>query len=162
MVRNELAQIIHRGSTGTDYLEDGLRRRISIVNADVAPDLRQARISISVSKSVGSDLNDAAMDKRRAYAWLVRNAKPLRHDLSKRMSHMKQSGPTLQFVRVDVAAAVDVMYLIDKVSSGNGKRAGSLLDAPSGVVDGIDFDEEYDEDEWEEEDDDDFLLPKED
>lgn len=161
VVLTELSTLLHRGDLGTsDYLEGNLRQRISIVKADVSPDLRQARISVSIRDDPNTDASDAAMDKRRAYSWLVRNAKPLRHVLSKRMSHMKSSSPMLQFVRVDVAAAVDVMYLIDKVSKGNAKREGTLIDAPpSGVVGGIDFDEEFDEDEWDEDDDDFFGSP---
>lgn len=179
LIRNELAQILHRGQIGTsEYLEDDLRQRISVVSANVSPDLKQARISVSIRSGSGSSSSttgnlsdaattdsdrkqDAAMEKRRAYSWLVRNAKPLRQVLAQKMSHMKHSSPELQFVRVDVSAAVDVMYLIDKISAGQDKKTGSLLDIPpSGLVGGLDFDEEFDDEEWEE-DDDSFLLPQE-
>jgi ribosome-binding factor A len=158
LVRIELGKILHQGSASrAEILDAELRQRISVVKADVSPDLRQARISISVSASLARE--DTAMDKRRAYAWLVNNAKPLRHALAQKLSHMK-SCPELKFVQVDVAAAVDVMYLIDKISSGNDKRSGSLLgESPSGVMGGIDFDLEMDdEDDWEEEDEDFFLT----
>ena len=68
----------------------------------------------------------------------------------------EQSGlSNLTFVQVDVAAATDVMYLIDKVAAGyKRERIGEYNenDMPTGILDGIDFDEELDEDEWEEDD----------
>ena len=175
LVRTELSGIIHRGhviSRDNNYasLDAALRQRISIVRADVSPDLRQARISVSIGASPkrknhrGSDDEEegiasttAAVDKRRAYSWLVRNTKAIRHALAQRMSHIKTC-PSLTFVQVDVSAAVDVMYLIDKVSEGYKRESidGARGSRPTGVVDGIDFDEEFNEDEWDEEDDDFF------
>jgi ribosome-binding factor A len=161
LVQTELGRILHSGIIKGDaeYIDDELRRRISIVSVDISPDLRQARVTVSVRKSSTSDDNPV-VDKRRAYSWLVENTKPLRHSLAQKMSHMKTS-PTLTFVQVDVGAAVDVMYLIDKVSSGyQRERIGEYGEDDSSVsnrfVDGMDFDEEFDEDDWEEEDDDFF------
>ena len=174
LVKTEISKILHTGiirGRDAEYLEDDLRQRISVVNADVSPDLKQARISISVrgpNKKINKDgeeeeevysSNDAAIDKRRAYSWLVRNTKPIRHTLAQKMSHMKAS-PNLSFVQVDVAAATDVMYLIDKVAAGyKRERVGEYGedDMPTGILDGIDFDEDFDDDEeWDEEDDDFF------
>ena len=79
------------------------------------------------------------------------------------MSHMK-SCPELTFVQVDVSAAVDVMYLIDKLSSSDGKYKRDNLDlfneddVARGIVGGLDFDavddddDYYDDDDEEEED----------
>ena len=152
LVRTEIATILQLGyvikNTQGD-IDDDLRRRINVVNADVSPDLRQARITVSIMKpSVQAtteeeeeeyddeydDVNmkqvftpgargkgNAAVDKRRAYAWLVRNTKQVRHSLSQRLSHMK-SIPNLTFVQADVGAAVDVMVLIDKVANDKFKR----------------------------------------
>lgn len=121
--------------TGTGgFLEEDLRRRISVVSANVSPDLRQARIAVSIqtnriSTNDGNDdgnddkedndavHNDPVLEKRRAYSWLVQNTKLIRHALAQKMSHMKVC-PNLTFAQVDVGAAVDVMYLIDKVSAG--------------------------------------------
>lgn len=149
LVRTELSRILHSGNIkgrDVEYLDDDLRQRISIVSTDVSPDLRQARVSISVSslKQAGAD---GTVDKRRAYAWLVRHTKQLRHTLAQQLKHMKTC-PNLSFVQVDVAAAVDVMYLIDQVSAG-AKR------------DPVDLEEEMaleleDDEDWEEEDDDFF------
>eukprot|EP00977_Amphora_coffeiformis_P015157 scaffold4425_cov168-Amphora_coffeaeformis.AAC.19 len=145
VVRTELSKILHSGvikGRDVEYLEDELRQRISIINTDVSPDLRQARVSISVSslKQAGAD---GTVDKRRAYAWLVRNTKPLRHTLAQRLKHMK-SCPQLTFVQVDVAAAVDVMYLIDQVSAG-AKR--EMVDLEEAAALDIDDDEDWEEDE---------------
>jgi ribosome-binding factor A len=118
LVRSELASILHSGvikGSNVEYLEDELRRRISIVNADISPDLRQARVSISIRR--GEDADNYVVDQRRAYSWLVSSTKAIKHSLAQRMSHMK-SCPNLTFVQVNVGAAVDVMYLIDKISKG--------------------------------------------
>ena len=143
VVRTELATILHRGTSiknDNDPIESELRRKINIVHADVSPDLRQARITISVM--AGKDRKADAIAKRRAYAWLVRNTKNIRHAMAQRMAHMKGGSPDLTFVQVDVGAAVDVMQLIEKVSNEGYKRD-----------DVIDF--AYDDDEWDDEGEDD-------
>jgi ribosome-binding factor A len=124
LVRTELASILHSGiikGRDVEYLDDELRRRISVVSADVSPDLRQARVSVSIRKGGaavdGADNNSHVIDQRRAYSWLVGSTRAIRHTLAQRMSHMKTC-PTLTFVQVNVGAAVDVMYLIDKISKG--------------------------------------------
>jgi len=199
VIRSEIATVIQNGyvkNMDGRELDDSLRRRINVVNADVSPDLRQARITVSIIKShvvrdsvveeeegndeggnededddeefeeyiVSSNNNrsgDAAVDRRRAYAWLVKNSKQIRHSIAQRLSHMK-SVPQLSFVQVDVGAAVDVMNLIDKVSNGKYKRevvgiygqnddelpVGMYLKSEDG---GDDDDEDWeDEEDWEE------------
>ena len=185
VVRTELASIIQMGyqiKRGQGFIDDDLRRRINVISADVSPDLRQARITVSIMKqsrkaameSVELDLEedldgeeedsdeeeeedfdeegdeefdeeeefddeydederdpkqvftmskngDSVVDRRRAYSWLVKNTKQIRHALSQRLKHMK-SIPDLTFVQADVGAAVDVMKLIEKVSQGDYKR----------------------------------------
>jgi ribosome-binding factor A len=173
LVQTELASILHSGVVKGDAtdLDEDLRRRISIVSVDVSPDLRQARVSVSIrskrsSNGGGGNDDDAdvrdnnpVLDKRRAYSWLVENTKPLRHTLAQRMSHMKTS-PSLTFVQVDVSAAVDVMYLIDKVSKGYerptiGEFGGDGDDYPNGFA--ADDEGSLEDDvEWDEEDDDFF------
>ena len=256
IVKTELSQIIHSGlikGANAEYLDDELRTRISVVNTDVSPDLRQARISISIrptprsqqpilsneefnledddedydeddededdneasedddenyldgeaeghaeivdemddpDEDDGDDEDDTTaaaaaatdtssddirelqnaiqqrrtspgVDRRRAFAWLVRNTKSIRYTLAQRMSHMK-SCPELTFVQVDVSAAVDVMYLIDKLSSTDGKYKRENLDlfnedeVARGIVGGLDFDavdddddDDEDEEDWE-------------
>jgi ribosome-binding factor A len=174
-VQSELAKLLHSGNIkgyAAEPLDDDLRQRISIIKSDLSPDLRQARISISVrgssnnsrlvdngetTTSTGGGGSSRAVDRRRAYAWLVRNTKPIRYSLAQQLKHMKYC-PDLTFVEVDVTAAVDVMALIDQVSSSSSsKRSDNLYDPeqlPQGVVDGIDFDDGdfADDEDWEDED----------
>jgi hypothetical protein len=61
------------------------------------------------------------------------------------MKHMK-TAPNLSFVQADVSAAVDVMYLIDKVSAGYkresiGAFGGDDDSLPRGMLEGMDFDD---------------------
>jgi ribosome-binding factor A len=181
LVQTELAKILHQGFSKTEYLEAELRQRISIVNINVSPDLKQARVSVSVRgpiKNVVSsrrnddddDVSDSAprtassaiVDRRRAYTWLVRNTKSIRHALAQRISHIK-SCPTLTFVLVDVGAAVDVMYLIDQVATGSGAKRSSIdiFDgAPSFRDDDDEEDFDDDDDEYQDEDEDDMPVTK--
>jgi ribosome-binding factor A len=161
VVRSELSGILNTGvikGRDVEYLDDELRRRISIVATDVSPDLRQARISISVSslKKAGAD---GTVDKRRAYSWLVRNTKQLRHTLAQRLKHMK-SVPNLTFVQVNIAQATDVMYLIDSVTAGAKREAVDIFGGvnPEDIIFAGDDEEADDDDdeEWTEEDDDFF------
>jgi ribosome-binding factor A len=159
VVRTELSGILNSGvikGRDVEYLDDELRRRISIVATDVSPDLRQARISVSVSslKKAGAD---GTVDKRRAYSWLVRNTKQLRHTLAQRLKHMK-SVPNLTFVQVNIAQATDVMYLIDSVSAGAKREAVDIFGGvnPKDMVFAGD-DEDEDDEEWTEEDDEEWT-----
>lgn len=179
LVRTELARILHAGLIKGDatYLEENLRQRISIVGVDVSPDLRQARVSVSIRSAIQTQKrnnekkdgeqaeeaeaetmyyeDDPVVDKRRAFSWLVDNTKPLRHTLAQRMSHMKTS-PNLSFAQVDVAAATDVMYLIDKVSKGYERESIGEYEF-LGEFDDDDDDDDFDvDDDWEEVDDDFF------
>ena len=157
LVRTELSTILHKGAIkgDADYLEDELRQRISVINADVSPDLRQARITVSIRKGLDNEESNPAVDRRRAYSWLVQNTKAIRHTLAQNLKYMK-TVPNLSFAQVDVAAAVDVMYLIDKVAEGYkrktvGEFGGDDDSLPRGMVGGIDFDEDEDI-EWIDED----------
>jgi ribosome-binding factor A len=166
LVRTELSQIIHTGliKGDPDFLEAELRKRISIINADVSPDLKQARVTVSIRKGIaneGDAGSTAVVDRRRAYSWLVQNTKELRHTLAQRMSHIKAT-PDLSFIQADVSAAVDVMYLIDKVAAGAkrtsiGSFGGDDDSLPRGMVDGMDFDDlDFDDDDgWIDDDEDD-------
>ena len=73
---------------------------------------------------------DFVVDRRRSYAWLVRNTKQIRHAMSQRLSHMK-TVPNLTFVLADVGAAVDVMNLIDKVSKALYRFVDSVKSIPA-------------------------------
>lgn len=172
LVRSEIADIVQLGfpikAINTDNapsIDEELRRRISIVTADVSPDLRQARITVSIFGD-----NTDIIDKRRAYSWLVYCTKSIRHALAQRLSHLKVL-PNLTFVQADVGSAVDVMQLIDKVTKEGYKREslvlgeyfsgdddheeGGTMMVPSGLQMGMDFDDDgEDDDGWMDEDDD--------
>jgi len=166
VVRSELATIIQKGYPikTEDGLEDELRRRINVVNADVSPDLRQARVTVSVIGRRGGggaevDAGSEEMDKRRAYSWLVRNTPKVRHAMAQRLSHMKVC-PELKFVRADVGAAVDVMQLIEKVSQGYkretvGEFGGDDDTIPWTAMDWEEGDIDDEDDGWEDFDDED-------
>eukprot|EP00571_Detonula_confervacea_P012607 CAMPEP_0172312628 /NCGR_PEP_ID=MMETSP1058-20130122/18181_1 /TAXON_ID=83371 /ORGANISM="Detonula confervacea, Strain CCMP 353" /LENGTH=188 /DNA_ID=CAMNT_0013026145 /DNA_START=273 /DNA_END=839 /DNA_ORIENTATION=- len=137
VVRSELATILNRGTSiknDNEPIESALRRRINIVHSDVSPDLRHARITVSIM--AGNDRKLDTIAKRRAYAWLVRNTKAIRFSLAQKMKHMKGGSPELTFVQVDVGAAVDVMQLIEKVSEGYKRQ--DILE--------MEYEEEWDED----------------
>ena len=227
LVRTELSQILHSGNIKGELiggpLEYELRQRISVVSANVSPDLRQARIAVSIrtppkakttthqeqsqeeeeeqqqqleppvststahsssslsslvtssdqvlstedtsfpvssdgdEESSGSGMTSSTtsivMDKRRAYSWLVKNTKPIRHTLAQKMKHMKNC-PNLSFAQVDVAAAVDVMYLIDQISSGAKRESIDWLDGAPNNDDNVlaQFDDDDDDDDWIEDD----------
>jgi hypothetical protein len=98
----------------------------------------------------GKDRKMDAIAKRRAYAWLVRSTKAIRHSLAQRMKHMKAS-PDLTFVQVDVGAAVDVMQLIEKVSTGY--KRDDVLEMEMEFEDDDDWEDEED---WTDFDDDEY------
>lgn len=161
LIRLELANILQRGQVKrTDPIEATLLQKINVVNADVSPDLAQARITVSILGK-GAEAN---IQKRRAYAWLVSSQKMIRHALAQRLNYMK-TVPTLTFALADVGAAVDVMALIDKVTKDKDfKRDLPDFNAifqeegttSTGVHFGLDFNEEVaDDDAWIDEDDDD-------
>ena len=93
-----------RSSPSTSPLPANTRLAINVIAADVSPDLRNARVTVSV---ISSPTVDAAA-KREAFAWLAANAGPIRHACAQRLSHMK-TVPELTFKMTDVGAAVDVM-----------------------------------------------------
>jgi ribosome-binding factor A len=191
LVQTEVSRILHTGIIKGDveYLADALRCRISVVRADVSPDLRQARISVSVrpkginaktspssvptvgqppeplQQGLTAEPSDTEDDRRLAYSWLTRHSSAIRHTVAQRMSHIKSSCPALTFVAVDVTAAVDVMHLIDQVTAGSDKRGAMIGWDPEEMARNMmgdvddDDDEDEDDDDWEETDVD-FFKPK--
>lgn len=138
LIRSEVATIIHQGYSikTDDTLEDDLRQKISIVDVDMSPDLRQARITISV-------FGKETIQKRRAYSWLVKSTNQIKHALAQRTKHMKTC-PNLTFVHADVGSAVDVMNLIDKISTGYKRESIDIFDGSDDEDDWID---DYDDEE---------------
>lgn len=148
VVRNELAQVLHNGDIKGKRLDYAIRSMISIVEVDVSPDLRNAKVKISV--------HGDRKDKVSAVRWLTDQRGGIRHALAQRMREFKRL-PQLNFQHVDVGQAVDVMILIDKLAEERARRGG---DEEEG---GLDFDADDDEafaeyeDDWDDdEDEDDF------
>mmetsp|Transcript_8387 Transcript_8387/g.12419 ORF Transcript_8387/g.12419 Transcript_8387/m.12419 type:complete len:253 (-) Transcript_8387:197-955(-) len=163
LVRSEIASIIKLGHEikHTDgSLDSDLRLRISVVNADVSPDLRQARITVSVISKPNTDatakLSDTVVEKRVAYSWLVKHTKNIRHALAQRLSHMKTI-PNLTFAQADVGAAVDVMNKINNINLGlsNSRSDFGGANSPEAMLMGMGdeyYDDYDDDDEWDDED----------
>ena len=66
IVRTEIATIIQLGypiKNQFNEIDDELRRRVNVVNADVSPDLRQARITVSVMKRMKGYLDEEEYDE---------------------------------------------------------------------------------------------------
>ncbi|GMH54950.1 hypothetical protein TrLO_g10002 [Triparma laevis f. longispina] len=170
-VRAEVAGILFNGyEVKCDKpLDASLRSQISVLDADVSPDLRQARISVSILSAPKNDDNilPPEIAKRRIFSWLTSNTPQIRHALAQRLSHMKGI-PHLTFVLSDIGSAVSVMNLIDKISNEGytrenlGRFGGEGEEMPEGFY----LDEDEDEEEYlddgeledEEDDEDDDLL----
>lgn len=107
MVQAELATVIRQGDVrGKQKIPDRLNEMISIVDVDMSPDLRNARVKIS---TIGD-----RKDKISAVRWLKSNARGLRHELAQRNRQMKRI-PILTFDHVDVGAATDMMVKIERL-----------------------------------------------
>jgi len=171
VVRAELASIIRSGHEvkyADKELDGGLRNRISVVNADVSPDLRQARVTISIMSQPAAGFEDepgpatmiadTIVEKRLAYSWLVKNTKQIRHALAQRLKHMK-SVPSLTFAQADVGAAVDVMQKIDNIFDGRDIRSDyGGMSSPEALFSNMNEEDLWDDDEWDDEEDEDFEF----
>ena len=151
VVRTELAQVIHNGDIRGKRLETAIREMISIVDVDVSPDLRNARVKVSI-------LGDRK-DKISAVRWLQSSRGGIRYEMAKRMKEFKRL-PEIKFEHVDVGQAVDVMILIDKLAAER-KEEDSAEDELDFDADDDEAFAEYDpfdgeEDDEDEEDWDDF------
>ncbi|CAM9365292.1 unnamed protein product [Choristocarpus tenellus] len=116
LIAVEVSSIIRRGHgiKTLDKLAEEVRLKISVVDVNITPDLRTARIYVSVYGDV--------FEKREAYAWCVKSAKSIRHVMASNLRNMKRV-PELLFKQTDLGAAVDLMALIDRVSEEDAKVA---------------------------------------
>lgn len=148
LMTSELAEILRlgHGIKTKDKIADDVRCKISVVDVDMSPDLRSAKVFVSVYGDV--------LEKREAYAWCVKNTKAIRRALAASLKDMKRV-PELYFKDTDIGAAVDLMALIEKVGAEDDAAV-----AARGGADGaddlgeddiytFDFDEGDDEDEVE-------------
>ena len=142
VIRSELATLIREGNVrGDQKIPAGLQQLISIVDVDLSPDLRNARVKVSI---IGD-----RKDKVSAVRWLRGNVRGLRHQLAQRNRQMR-SIPRLTFDHVDVGAATDIMITLERLrreSEAKGLRDG--LDDEDDAAE--EDDEYYDEEEEEEE-----------
>lgn len=108
LVQIDLQEIIHEGYTikTKDEIEDKLRKKISVVEVDVSPDLAQAKVFISVYGET--------FEKREAYIWLVKNTKKIRHALVQKMKGMKRV-PEIRFKQTDLSKGVDMYVLLENL-----------------------------------------------
>ena len=150
VVQAELATVIRTAhSLGNTRIPSGLQQMISVVDVDMSPDLRNARVKVSI---IGD-----RKDKISAVRWLRGNVRGLRHELAQRNRHMKRI-PILSFAHVDVGAATDIMVKLGELRREDEEAAISRGEASDEDDGGIDFDAS-DEDAWlEDDDDDDDLL----
>lgn len=115
LVTTELAKVLRLGFgiKTKDKIADDVRCKIAVVDVDMSPDLRSAKVYISVYGDV--------LEKREAYAWCVKNTVPIRMALATELKGMKRV-PELFFRDTDIGAAVDLMALIDKVTDEDEAR----------------------------------------
>lgn len=132
LVRSELATVIRDGAflvkTG-DRVDAEVLKSTSVLDVSVSPDLRAATATITT-------LGDTSA-KREAFSWLVKNERSVRYALAKRLKHSKRV-PAVTFRKADVSAATKLMDLIDRAADDGG-------DGGAGVIDGLDFDLDLDD-----------------
>ncbi|CAM9096441.1 unnamed protein product [Laminaria digitata] len=157
LVTGELAKILRQGHgiKTKDKIDDDVRCKIAVVDVDMSPDLRTAKVFISVYGDV--------LEKREAYAWCVKNTKSIRMALATELKGMKRV-PELFFRDTDIGAAVDLMALIDRVSDSDEASAAAARESSGDdEIEGFeglteedfftfDFDEDGDEDDDDEDD----------
>ncbi|CBN76648.1 conserved unknown protein [Ectocarpus siliculosus] len=159
LLTGELAKILRlgHGIKTKDKIDDDVRCRIAVVDVDMSPDLRSAKVFISVYGDV--------LEKREAYAWCVKNTKAIRMALCAELKGMKRV-PELFFKDTDISAAVDLMALIDRVSGDEDGNEAALRDDGEEEIEGFegvteddfftfDFDEDGNAADFDDDDDDD-------
>jgi len=158
VVRSELATVLQTGAVhGNKKIRGELLQMISIIDIDMSPDLRNARVKVSI---IGD-----RKDKITVVRWLQGSTKPIRHELAQRLKGMKRI-PHLSFQHVDVGAAVDMMVKLETLSEERkqaevrrGENGEDSLDFDTDDDDAFDFDEDGDDDlNFDADADDDFIF----
>ena len=141
VIRSELATVIRNGNVhGKQGIPLGLNTLISIVDVDMSPDLRNARVKVSI---IGE-----RKEKISAIRWLQGNVRGLRHELAKSNRGMKRV-PMLSFQHVDVGAATDMMVklkvLREEREAAAAARGESVEDEEGGLDFGVGDDDAWGE-----------------
>ena len=106
-MRTELSSVIREGRVhGKQGCPAGLELMVSVVDVDMSPDLRNARVKVSVIGDRKAKIS--------AVRWLRSNVRGFRHVLAQRNRHMKRV-PMLTFDHVDVGAATDMMVRLEEM-----------------------------------------------
>lgn len=79
---------------------------ISVVEVDMSGDNKVAKVMVS---AMGSEL-----EKKKAVAWLNKNARAIRFSLAQRISHIK-TVPELRFTASALAESMEVMSILDQL-----------------------------------------------
>lgn len=148
LVRSELASVIRSGDVhGATRIPGGLQQLISVVDVDMSPDLRNARVKVSV---IGE-----RKDKVSAVRWLQGNSHGIRYELAQRLSYL-QRVPRLSFAHVDVGAATNMMVKLGQLrreregaERARGEAPADSADEEGGALRYELGDGEEDEDVWE-------------
>jgi ribosome-binding factor A len=108
LLQSTLSTVIRQGFPikTSDWLDDHLRAKISVVDVICAPDLRNARVEVSIFGET--------VEKREVFVWLVNNAKAIRHALSQQLKDYR-SVPELHFRQTDLGAGSDMFALLEKL-----------------------------------------------
>ena len=146
VVRSELSTVIREGRVrGKQKCPSGLELMVSVVDVDMSPDLRNARVKVSVIGDRKAKIS--------AVRWLRSNVRGFRHVLAQRNRHMKRV-PMLTFDHVDVGAATDMMVRLEEMrNEADVAEARRVANGEYAVADeegGIDF-AAKDEEAWDEE-----------
>jgi ribosome-binding factor A len=153
LVQQEIAGVIRSvNSVGSKRIPAGVQQLISVVDVDLSPDLRNAKVKVSV---IGDK-----KDKISAMRWLQGNAKGLRYEFAKRNRAMKRI-PMMSFYHVDVGAATDTMVALAELrreAEEAALRRGESIDDEDGDDAWLEGEDEVD---WlADEDVDDWLFPE--
>lgn len=148
LLQSEIADIIRKGYEvkAEDYLEDELRTRISVVDVECSPDIRHAKVAVSIYGET--------VDKREAFVWLVENAKSIRYALSQRLKDMRHV-PEISFRQDDLSAGADMFHLLSQLEEDRKIRTMMRPQVEELEVSWSDDEEDGEEDVSFEEDDDD-------
>eukprot|EP00186_Timspurckia_oligopyrenoides_P003116 CAMPEP_0182442074 /NCGR_PEP_ID=MMETSP1172-20130603/1051_1 /TAXON_ID=708627 /ORGANISM="Timspurckia oligopyrenoides, Strain CCMP3278" /LENGTH=266 /DNA_ID=CAMNT_0024636767 /DNA_START=83 /DNA_END=883 /DNA_ORIENTATION=+ len=108
--------LIPSSSVGAFSTPKGTSSVLSIVDIDVSPDLRNARVNISL---MGSDEL-----RSQAVVWMNSNRQTMRYLLAQKVSYMKFV-PELRFTESEAAAAFRTVSILDQLGKDRMRKTGN-------------------------------------